>query len=473
MLDGACRLDKLIDACIEHDMPAVAMTDHGVMYGIIDFYQEATERGIKPILGCEAYITPGSRHERGETRGQSQNHHLVLLARDLTGYYNLSRLISASHLEGFYYKPRIDREILAEYSEGLIGLSSCLKGEVASQLVEGHTDRAVELAGSYADILGKDNFYLELQDHGIAEQRKANKLMLDVASRTGLPLIATNDVHYLQQEHAEAHEILLCMQTQTVMSDPNRMKYASDQFYLKTRDEMERLFRDLPEAIDNTLVVADRCNVELEFGKLHFPTFEVPDGLTQRDYLIKLAWDGIRKLYDVGDPANPRTDREKEIMERFDQELAVIERTGFINYFLVVWDFVRFARDNGVPVGPGRGSGGGSLVAYALGITAIDPLRYNLIFERFLNPERVSPPDFDIDFCQARRGEVIEYVTRKYGQDNVAQIITFGSLGAKLVIRDIGRVLEIPFAKCDQISKMVPEEPKMTLEKALDRKSVV
>ena len=468
MLDGACRVDRLIDAAIKNDMPAIAMTDHGVMYGAIDFYKTATKQGIKPIVGCEVYITTGSRFEKKESRGTARTHHLVLLATDVRGYHNLIKLVSAAHLEGFYYKPRIDHELLAEYHEGLIALSSCLKGEVSSHLVGDDIEGAVRIAGEYSDIMGPNNFYLEMQDHGIAEQRKVNRHMPDVAKRTGLPLIATNDVHYLKQEHAAAHEVLLCMQTQTVMSDPDRMRYSTDQFYLKSREEMEKLFREVPEALDNTLEIADRCDVSFEFGKLHFPTFEVPDGYEQSDYLTKLSHDSIRELYGIEDPSNPQTDAEREVMDRFQQELDVIEETGFVNYFLVVWDFIHFARERNIPVGPGRGSGGGSLIAYALGITAIDPLRYDLIFERFLNPKRVSPPDFDIDFCQSRRGEVIEYVKDRYGRENVAQIITFGSLGAKSVIRDVGRVLEIPFAKCDQLSKMVPDDPKMTLERALE-----
>jgi len=467
MLDGACRVSQVMERATECNMPAVAITDHGVMYGIVDFYKAARACGVKPILGCEAYVAHGSRLDKKSDRARTSNH-LVLLAEDLTGYYNLVRLISAAHLEGFYYKPRIDKELLAAHSKGLIGLSSCLHGEVSQCLVGGDRAGAIKAAGEYAEIFGKGHFYLELQDHGIAEQRKANAMMLDVSRETGLPLVASNDVHYLKREHAEAHEVLLCLQTQTVLSDPKHMRYSTQEFFMKTREEMEQLFKDVPQSLDNTLVIAEQCNVELEFSQPHFPTFDVPEGVSQKQYLIDLGFAGIRKHYGIQDPAHPSNAREKEVVERFHHELEVIEKTGFINYFLVVWDFVRFAHEHHIPVGPGRGSGGGSLVAYVLEITAIDPLRYELIFERFLNPERVSPPDFDIDFCQARREEVIAYVKEKYGRDNVAQIITFGSLGAKTVIRDVGRVLEIPYGYCDRLSKMVPDDPKMTLQKALE-----
>jgi len=468
LLDGACRIDDVIQRCIDLNMPAVAMTDHGVMYGTVEFYKKAKERGINPIIGCEAYITAsGSRHDR-DPSAQRAIRHIVLLAENNTGYRNLSYLISKSHLEGFYYKPRIDRELLAEHSQGIIGLSACLHGEVAHHLAEGDVDGAVNIAGTYADIFGKDRFFIEIMDHGILEQRKANRHMKEVAQRTGLSLVATNDVHYLKREHAEAHDIMLCLQTATTRSDPKRMRYSTDQFYFRTREEMDALFPEFPGAVDITADIAARCNVEMEFGKLHFPTYTVPEGMTQKGYLIQLGHAGLKDLYDIPDPAKPATPREHDIMRRFDTEIGVIEKTGFINYFLVVWDFIRFAHENRIPVGPGRGSGGGSIVAYALGIISIDPLRYNLIFERFLNPDRVSPPDFDIDFCQARREEVIRYVKQKYGTDHVAQIITFGSLGAKTVIRDVGRVLEIPLGKCNDLAKMIPEDPKMTLQKALD-----
>lgn len=469
LLDGACRVEQIVSTAAANNMPAVAITDHGVMYGIIDFYKTARSAGVKPILGCEVYVAPGSLTERKTDAGKPSNNHLVLLAKDEAGYHNLCRLVSTAHLEGFYYKPRIDKALLAKYHAGLIGLSACLHGEVASHLVNDDMESAVRTTGEYTDILGKENFFYEVQDHGIPEQRKVNKLLIDLSRKTGTPLVATNDVHYIEKKHAVAHEVLLCLQTQTVMSDPNRMRLPTEEFYMKTRAEMETLFnKDFPGSIDRTLEIAEMCNVELTFGKLHFPTFIAPKGMTQKSYLIKLGKEGLERLYGMKDFDKPASDFEKEIVTRFNYELSVIEKTGYINYYLVVWDFVHFAKSKDIPVGPGRGSGGGSLLAYALGITTIDPMYYGLIFERFLNPERVSPPDFDIDFCQARRGEVIEYVKDKYGRENVAQIITFGSLGAKTVIRDVGRVLEIPFANCDKLSKMIPEDPDMDLKKALD-----
>ena len=468
MLDGACHIQPLFDRVAEEHMPAVAMTDHGVMHGAIEFYKTANAKGIKPLIGCEVYVTNGDISRRGEDGGRAPLNHLVLLAADNTGYSNLMRLNSISHLEGFYYKPRLNKAILAQHSKGLIALSACLKGEVASRLSEGLPAEALKAAGEYADIFGRDNFFLELQDHGIPEQKPVNAGMLELAKKTGLRLVATNDVHYVQKSHAEAHEVLLCIQTQTVMSDPKRMRYSSQEFFFKTREEMERLFGDHPDALDITVEIASRCNVEIDIsGKMHFPTFKVPGGMPQKQYLLQVAYEGMRRHYGIADPAHPADARERELLQRLHDEIAIIEKTGFINYFLVVRDFVDFARTHGIPVGPGRGSGGGSMVAYCIGITGLDPIRYKLIFERFLNPERVSPPDFDIDFCQSRRGEVIEYVKNKYGRENCAQIITFGSLGPKTVIRDVGRVLEVPFAKCDQLSKMIPEDPKIKLKTAL------
>ena len=467
LLDGASRIDDIMTTAATNDMPAVAITDHGVMYGIVDFYQSAIKHGIRPLLGCETYVAAGSHLDRKSEGGKAPMNHLVLLALDDTGYHNLVKLVSIAHLNGFYYKPRIDKELLAAHSRGLLGLSACLKGGVTQHLAQDDLAGATQAAMEYADILGPDNFFIEIQDHGLPEQRRANKHMKALSKATGLPLVATNDVHYVEKDHAAAHEILLCLQTQTVMSDPKRMRYRTNEFFMKTRAEMDRVFKEFPGAVDITNDIAERCNVELEFGKLHFPTFHAPDGLDQREYLRRLGDDGLRRCYGVAKPRTPKDSREQEIVDRFDLELDVIQKTGFVNYFLVVWDFIRFARECRIPVGPGRGSGGGSLIAYVLGITTIDPLQYGLIFERFLNPERVSPPDFDIDFCQARRGEVIEYVKDKYGRENVAQIITFGSLGAKTVIRDVGRVLEIPYEKCDSLSKMVPDDPKIKLKNAM------
>jgi DNA polymerase-3 subunit alpha len=470
LLDGACRVEEVMEAAQRMGMPAVAITDHGVLYGAVDFYKSAKAKGIKPILGCEVYMAPEgtTMRERKKSESGSQSNHLVLLAENETGYRNLSHLVSQAHLEGFYYKPRIDRDLLSRHSQGLIGLSACLKGEIPEMAVRGNLDGAVRRAEEYREILGRDHFFIELQDHGIPEQRLANEGLLEVARRTGLPLVATNDVHYLSAEHYEAHDVMICLQTQTVMSDPKRMRYGSTQFFMKSAEQMSKLFPEYPEALANTLLIAQRCNVELRLGKeLHFPQFQVPEGYTQKSYLNKIVAEGLKRRYGVADVEHPRDEREGRIVDRYLQELEVIEKTGFINYFLVVWDFVRFARDCCIPVGPGRGSGAGSIVAYALGITGIDPLRYNLFFERFLNPDRVSPPDFDIDFCQNRRGEVIEYVKQKYGRENVAQIITFGTLGAKMVIRDIGRVLEVPLSECDRLAKMVPDDPGTTLADAL------
>ncbi|MBN1670448.1 MAG: DNA polymerase III subunit alpha [Kiritimatiellae bacterium] len=469
LLDGACRLDDLIDSCLKSNMPAIAMTDHGVMYGTIEFYEAAREKGVKPILGCEVYVARGAHTDRETERGKAPAHHLVLLAENDEGYHNLIKLVSKAHLDGFYYKPRIDKELLAAHHKGLIGLSACLKGEIAESLTALDPGGALEAAGELSDILGKGNFFLELQDHQMPEQRLVNIGLFELHEKTGLPLVATNDVHYLKREHAAAHEVLLCLQTQTKLSDPNRMTYPSEEFYLKSGAEMTDLFKDFPNALSHTLDIAHRCTVELRLHELHFPTFRVPNGSDQKSYLVEQCRHGLQRRYGIENIDAPKDERERGIVERFQYELHVIEKTGFVNYFLVVWDFVRFAREHHIPVGPGRGSGAGSVLAYALGITNIDPLRYNLFFERFLNLERPKPPDFDIDFCQTRRGEVIEYVKEKYGRENCAQIITFGSLGAKTVIRDVGRVLEIPYDECDKLAKMVPEDPKMTLNLAMEQ----
>lgn len=475
LLDGLCALDRgkdhhspLMERARELGQVAMAITDHGNLYGAVHFYKAARKHGIKPVLGCEIYVTPGDHQERVLVNGRQANH-LVLLAENDRGFANLIQLVSKAHLDGFYYKPRIDRALLAEHHEGLIGLSACLKGEVAEALADGLEDKARALAGEYADILGPDHFYLELQDHGMSEQQSVNRQMVKLAQDLGLPLVATNDVHYLQAQHAVPHEMLLCLQTQAKWSETDRMKYGSDQFFLKSEAEMRRLFGELPEALDNTWRIAERCNVKLALEgqkNPHFPNYRCPEGLTHKQYLTQIAAEGVRRLYGVDDLEHPRNEHETTIATRFFHELGVIESTGFLNYFLVVWDFINAAKQMGIPVGPGRGSGAGSLVAYATGITGIDPLRYGLIFERFLNPERVSPPDFDIDFCQARRGEVIEYVKRTYGADSVAQIVTYGTLGAKTLIRDIGRALEIPLPEYDKLAKMVPEVPGTTLEKA-------
>ncbi len=469
LLDGACHIKPLVLRAKELGMNAVAMTDHGVMYGAIEFYKTCKAEGIKPILGCECYIL--AKEHRAIRDHNIPYHHLVLLAKDQEGYLNLAKLNTISHMEGFYYKPRIDKETLRAHSGGLIGLAACLKGEVNSHLQERHLEDAEKAAREYMEIFGPDNFYLEMQDHGLPEQKVVNEGVRELCKRTGLKAVITNDVHYLHQSHADAHEVMLCIQTQTVMSDPKRMRYASSEFYFKSREELEKRFPNDTEAFDVTQEIADRCNVELKFsdGKadsLHFPTYDVPagfgDGLA---YLIHLGKEGLKRHYHF-DYDRPETDEHKMLIERFDYEVGVIQKTGFINYFLVVADFINWSRGHGVPVGPGRGSGAGSILAYTLGITQIDPIRFDLIFERFLNPERVSPPDFDIDFCQARRERTIEYVKQKYGKERVAQIVTFGQLGAKTVIRDIARVLEIPLNQSNDYCKMIPEDPKMTLGKA-------
>ena len=470
LLDSACQVKKALKRAADLAMNTLAITDHGVLYGAIDFYKEAQAAGIKPVLGCEVYVATGSRHERKgiEGSGKQPNNHLVLLAEDEQGWANLMRLVSLAHLEGFYYKPRIDKELLAQYAKGLIGLSSCLKGEPAEHCVAGRLDAARQAAGQYAEILGKGNYFLELQNHGLPEQLKANAGLREVAKALKLPLICTNDVHYLQREHAEAHEVLLCLQTQNKLTDADRMHYHGDQFYMKSGAEMRELFPDEPELLARTVEIGQRCNVDLRLGKeKHFPIYVTPDGSKLKDFITQTAHAGLRKRYNIADFDQPATELEKKVMTRFNYELSVIEKMGFINYYLVVWDFIHHAKERDIPVGPGRGSGAGSIVAYAMGITNIEPLRFNLIFERFLNPERISDPDFDVDFCQRRRGEVIEYVRKKYGEENVAQIVTFGSLGPKTVIRDIGRVLEIPLTECDKLAKMVPEDPKIDLEKAL------
>lgn len=475
LLDGLCALDRgkdhkspLMEQVQTLNQTAIALTDHGNLFGAVHFYQAAEKYGIKPVLGCEVYVTPGD-HTRHELINNRQANHLVLLAENEKGWSNLIRLVSLAHLEGFYYKPRIDRPLLAKYHEGLIALSACLKGEVAEAFTDGLDAKAEQLAGEYAEIMGKGNFFLELQDHGLPQQAPLNKKLVALAKKLSLPLVATNDVHYLRPDQAESHEMLLCLQTQDKWSNPDRMKYGAPQFYLKSAEEMEQLFGEIPEALTNTADIAARCQVKLALGgqkNPHFPNYVCPGGLTHKQYLTQLAVEGIQTLYGVKDLEHPQDAHEQEVVDRFWHEMGVIEKTGFLNYFLVVWDFIHAAKKLGIPVGPGRGSGAGSLVAYVIGITGIDPLRYHLIFERFLNPERVSPPDFDIDFCQTRRGEVIEYVRQKYGENNVAQIITYGTLGAKTLIRDLGRALEYPLADCDKLAKLIPEDPKTTLASA-------
>ena len=439
-------------------MDSLAITDHGVMYGAIEFYKAALAEGINPILGCEVYVAPGSRFEKSGNMSSNRYHHLVLLAENDTGYHNLMKIVSRGFTEGFYYKPRVDLELLEKYHEGLIALSACLAGEVARYLQRGMYEDAKAAALRYQDIFGKGNFFLELQDHGIPEQQTVNQQLLRMHRETGIDLVATNDVHYTMAEDAEPHDVLLCLQTQKKLSDENRMRYEGGQYYVKSPEEMARLFPYALEALENTHKIALRCHVEIEFGVTKLPKYDVPDGLTSWEYLNKLCHEGLEQRY------HPVTDALKK---RLDYELSTIKNMGYVDYFLIVWDFIKYARDNDIMVGPGRGSAAGSLVAYTLGITQLDPIRYDLLFERFLNPERVSMPDIDVDFCFERRQEVIDYVRRKYGDDCVVQIVTFGTLAARGVIRDVGRVLDMPYAQVDTIAKMVPQEPNITIDKAL------
>jgi len=454
LLDGACRIEDMMKLATEYKMPALAITDHGNMFGAIEFFKKAKASGIKPIIGVEAYVAPESRFEKTTQKGRDNAYHIVLLAKNQEGYRNLLKLVSAGFLEGFYYKPRIDKELLWKHHEGLIALTACLHGEVPRKMVKQGMDAARKSALEYKDIFGED-FYLEIQDHGIEEERIVRQGMLELSDDLGIPLVATNDIHYLKKEHADAHDILLCLQTGKDYDDPTRMRYSTKELYFKSPEEMEKLFEDYPGAIENTLKIVEMCDLEIPFGTLHLPVYEIPPddaATTLDDYLEKLAWEGLQKRYPQITP---------EIKQRFDHEISVIRQMGFSGYFLIVRDFTSHARKNGIPVGPGRGSAAGSLVSYAIGITNIDPLRYNLIFERFLNPERVTMPDIDIDFCYERREEVIQYVRKKYGEKNVTQIITFGTMAARAVIRDVGRVLKMRYSDVDKIAKMIPPNKKL------------
>jgi DNA polymerase-3 subunit alpha len=514
LLDGACRLDRLVDKARELKFPALAITDHGAMHGVIDFYKEARDRGIKPIIGCEVYVAPGSRLEKKTSSGgRDVYHHLLLLARDVAGYKNLIRLTTEAHLTGYYYKPRIDKELLAAHKDGLIAFSGCLASEVPDWILKDQPDKAREAVDWFKQTLGQENYYLELQNHGIAEQARVNRHLIQLAKEFGLKLVATNDVHYVEKNHSHAHDCLICIGTQTQLADTKRMRYEPEQFYLRTAEEMKARFAETPEAVKNTLEVAEKCNVEIEFGKLHYPVFTPPDHFTREGYLRKLLAEGLFRRYTIhakaegkefvvegiDDPTrlptypvgqasrlsqtseNKNGDRQdacptindsavaaaiKVVMERLKLELKVIEKTGFISYFLIVADFIRYGREHGIAC-VARGSAAGSLVTYLLEIANVDPIRYGLLFERFLNPERVNPPDIDIDFADDRRADVIEYVREKYGRDAVAQIITFGTMGAKSVVRDVGRVMGLSYGECDRLAKMIPFDLKMTLEKAL------
>ena len=460
LLDGSANIKELVQRTKELGMDSIAITDHGVMFGVMDFYKEAKKHGIKPIIGCEVYVSHRTRFDK--EKEDSRSTHLVLLAENMTGYENLIKIVSAGHLEGFYRRPRIDFELLREHSEGIIGLSACLAGGVSRLILQGQYEQAKEVALLYDEILGRDNFYLEMQDHGINDQRTVNQQMLRISKETGIPLVVTNDIHYIYPEDAEAHEILLCIQTGKTIDDPTRMVYEGGQFFIKSPEEMEKLFPYAKEALANTGKIAGRCNLDFTFNQLKLPEFDVPEGYSAEQYLKKLCYEGLERLYDTV------TD---ELKQRLEYELDVIIQMGFVDYFLIVWDFIKYAKDNGIPVGPGRGSAAGSLVAYTLAITNIDPIKYQLIFERFLNPERVSMPDIDVDFCYERRQEVIDYVIEKYGSERVAQIITFGTMAARAAIRDVGRAINMPYADVDAIAKMIPLELKITIKKALGMNS--
>ena len=458
LLDGSNKIKEYVSRVKELGMDSAAITDHGVMYGVIDFYREAHRQGINPILGCEVYVAPNSRFDREVTGGDDRYYHLVLLAENNTGYANLMKIVSKGFVEGYYYKPRVDKSLLREYHEGIIALSACLAGEVQRYIVKGLYDEAKKTALEYQEIFGEDNYFLELQDHGIPDQALVNQQLLKMSQETGIGLVATNDVHYTYAEDAKPHDILLCIQTGKKLSDENRMRYEGGQYYVKSPEEMEKLFPYALQALDNTQRIADRCHVEIEFGVTKLPKYDVPDGLTSWEYLQKLCYEGLEKRY--GEPT-------EELKARLAYELDTIRNMGYVDYFLIVWDFIKYAKDHGIAVGPGRGSAAGSIVSYCLGITTIDPIRYQLLFERFLNPERVSMPDIDVDFCFERRQEVIDYVVRKYGKDRVVQIVTFGTLAARGVIRDVGRVMDLPYAFVDSIAKMIPQELNITIDKAL------
>lgn len=458
LLDGSNKIKEYVDRVKALGMDSAAITDHGVMYGVIDFYRAARAAGINPILGCEVYVAPGSRFDREAGSGDDRYYHLVLLAENNQGYSNLMKIVSKGFVEGFYYKPRVDLSLLEKYHEGIIALSACLAGEVARFLTRGMYEDAKKAALRYQDIFGKGNFFLELQDHGIPEQQNVNQQLLKMHRETGIELVATNDVHYTLAEDAQPHDVLLCLQTGKKLADEDRMRYEGGQYYVKSSEEMERLFPYAPEALENTHKIAQRCHVEIEFGVTKLPKFDVPEGYTSWEYLNELCFRGLEERY------QPVTE---ELKERLNYELSTIRNMGYVDYFLIVWDFIKYARDHDIMVGPGRGSAAGSLVAYTLGITQLDPIRYDLLFERFLNPERVSMPDIDVDFCFERRQEVIDYVRRKYGDDCVVQIVTFGTLAARGVIRDVGRVMDLPYAQVDTIAKMIPQELNITIDKAL------
>ena len=469
LLDGANTIEAVVDTADRYKMPALAITDHGNMFGVIEFYQAAMKKGIKPIIGCEAYIAPKGRLDKKDNYGiPNASFHIVLLASSNIGYKNLIKLVSEAHLEGFYYRARIDKELLAQHSEGLICLSSCLKGEVPYRLLEGREEDAIKAAGEYIDIFGRDNFYFEIQDNKIKDQEKINKELIRLSKKLGVQVVATGDCHYLKRENARAHEILLCIQTGSNINDPHRLRFSTDEFYMKSPEEMHRAFSEIPEAILNSREIAKKCNVELQFGRFFLPEYDVPEGFTKESFVERLAFKGLEERFPEGAaPVAASSVPKSEYEARLKEELSVINRMGYAGYFLIVWDFINYAKANAIPVGPGRGSAAGSLVAYCLRITDLNPIKYGLLFERFLNPERISMPDIDIDFCMDKRDRVIQYVTGKYGSDHVAQIITFGTMAARGVIRDVGRSLDIPYSEVDRVAKLIPEGPNVKLEDAL------
>lgn len=458
LLDGFSRIKNLVNRAKELNMSAVAITDHGCMFGAIDFFKVAKKEGIKPIIGCEVYTAPRGMKDKDPNFDKSQGH-LILLAKDTTGYQNLIKLVSAAYVQGFYYKPRVDIDEIKKHSEGIIALSACLAGDVSQALMNRNYDKAKNIALKYKEIFGEENYYLEIQDHNLPEQKEVNRELIRLSKEIGVGLVATNDVHYVRKEDSKIHDILMCIQMGKTVNDPARMRFGSDEFYLKSREEMEEIFPEVQEALDNTSKIAQMCNVEFDFNTIHLPKYDVPDGYTPQEYLRMLCFKGLKERY-----KKPS----QEILDRLEYELGVIEKMGYVEYFLITWDFINFARENSIMVGPGRGSAAGSIVSYTLYITDIDPIKYSLLFERFLNPERVSMPDIDIDFCYERREEVIDYVKRKYGEDHVAQIITFGTMGAKAAIRDVGRVLDVSYNKVDNIAKEIPFALGMTIDKALD-----
>ena len=461
LLDGAARIKDLVARAKELGMESVAITDHGVMFGVIDFYRECLDKGIKPIIGCEVYTAARTMADKDVDKDKYQGH-LVLLAKNNQGYQNLIKIVSAGFVQGFYYKPRIDKEVLRQHSEGIIALSACLAGDVQRKLLNRDYEGAKEEALALRDIFGEENFYLELQDQGLEEEAAILPDMVRLHEETGIPFVATNDVHYVRREDAKAHDVLLCIQTAATVDEEDRMRFPNDQFYLKSEEEMRKIFANFPEACDNTARVAQQCDVTFEFGHLHLPEFTAPEGKTNQQYLRELCRQGLEERY-----ADQQDADMAALKERMEYELSIIEKMGYVEYFLIVWDFINYAKRNKIMVGPGRGSAAGSIVSYVLKITDIDPIRYRLIFERFLNPERISMPDIDIDFCYERRQEVIDYVIEKYGEDKVSQIITFGTMKAKAAVRDVGRALNVSYPETDAIAKAIPFDLKMTIDKAL------